>query len=582
MSVSCQALACTMTGDGSSDPEGLLSSYSWDFGDGATSSQADPTHTYANAGTYQVTLKVTDAGGLSDSKTQTVEVGSQAPGVAFVGSNAAAGNAASLSVNVPAAAAADNGLVLISTVASTTVTATPPAGWTQVGKTTSGGTTSTVWQRVATAGDPGSSAKVTYSAIAKATLSVYAYSGTSTTTPVLGLQGAGETVSRAAHTTPTVPITDNRTWALSYWADNSSATTTWNLPGSVTSRSTACGTGGGHICAVGADSNGPVSGNQYGGLTATADSTSAKAVTWTVLLAGAAASNQPPTARMSVSCQALACSMTGDTSSDPEGPLASYAWDFGDGGTSSQADPNHTYAAAGTYQVSLKVTDSGGVSDIATKSVTVTAAGITFVGSGQAVGNAANLSVTVPSAISGGDAMILVTTVASDVVTATAPAGWTQVGQTTSAKTTSTMWQRVAVGGDAGSSVKVTYSAIAKATVSLLAYHGTSTTTPVLAFQGAGETVSQAAHTTPTVAVSDPQALAVSYWADNGSATTSWNLPSGVTSRSTVCGTGGGHICAVAADSNGPVSGSQYGGLTATADSVGSKAVMWTVILKSS
>jgi PKD repeat protein len=422
--------------------------------------------------------------------------------------------------------------------------------------------------------------KVTLSAIAKASVSVVAYSGTSTTTPVLGIQGAGESVSRAAHTTPTVPVTDNKTWAISYWADNTSATTGWTLPGSVTSRGGACGTGGGHICAAVADSNSAVPGNQYGGLTATADSATAKAVMWTVLLAGATSSNEPPTARLSTNCANLVCSMTGDTSSDPEGPIASYLWDFGDGGSSTQANPNHTYAAAGTYQVSLKVTDGNGVSDTATKSLTVSAAGITFVGSSSSQVNGTNLSVTVPSGISGGDGMILVTTVASDVVTATAPAGWTQVGQTTSSKTTSTVWKRVAVGGDAGSSVKVTYSAIAKGTLSLFAYDGTSTTDPVLAFQGAGETVSRAGHTTPTVNVSDGSAWALSYWADNTSATTGWTLPGDVTSRSTVCGTGGGHVCTVAADSNGPVSANQYGGLTATADSATGKAVMWTVILK--
>ncbi len=582
MSVDCQDLVCTMTGDGSSDPEGLLSSYQWDFGDGDTSTQADPNHTFATAGTYTVSLKVTDAGGLSDTMTQTIHAGSTGPAVAFVGSNAVQGNATSLSVTVPSGVSTDNGLVLVSTVASATATATAPAGWTQVGQTTSGGTTSTVWQRVAVGGDAGSSVKVTYSAIAKSTVSVFAYSGTSATTPVLGLQGAGETVNRAAHTTPTLPISDNRTWALSYWADNSSLTTTWTLPGGVTSRSTACGTGGGHICAVAADSNGPVTGNQYGGLTATADSAGAKAVMWTVLLASASASNQPPTARLSVNCQALACSMTGDTSSDPEGPVASYLWDFGDGATSTQANPNHTYAAAGSYPVSLKVTDAGGVSDTATQTIQVSAAGIGYVGSDAAQGNATSLSVTIPSGISGGDGLVLVTTVASATVTATAPAGWTQVGQTTSGGTTSTVWQRVAVGGDAGSSVKVTNSALAKTTVSLFAYTGTSATGPVLAAQGAGETVSRAGHTTPTVAVSDNRAWALSYWADNSSATTTWNLPGSVTSRSTVCGTGGGHICAAAADSNGPVSGSQYGGLTATADSTGAKAVMWTILLSAS
>jgi hypothetical protein len=144
------------------------------------------------------------------------------------------------------------------------------------------------------------------------------------------------------------------------------------------------------------------------------------------------------------------------------------------------------------------------------------------------------------------------------------------------------VWQRVAAGGDASASVRVTYSALAKATLSLFAYTGTSATSPVLSLQGAGETVSQVGHTTPTVPVSDNRAWALSYWADNSSTTTAWNLPAGVTSRSTVCGTGGGHICTAAADSNGPVSGSQYGGLTATTGAAGAKAVMWTLILKPS
>lgn len=52
----------------------------------------------------------------------------------------------------------------------------------------------------------------------------------------------------------------------------------------------------------------------------------------------------------------------------------SYAWDFGDGGTSTVANPSHTFAAAGNYTVILGVTNSDGDSDETSKSVTVLAA----------------------------------------------------------------------------------------------------------------------------------------------------------------------------------------------------------------
>ena len=64
--------------DQSTDDKGITS-HSWNFGDGSTSGQANPVHTYANNGTYQVTLTVTDAEGLSDSVSNSVTIGSEPP-----------------------------------------------------------------------------------------------------------------------------------------------------------------------------------------------------------------------------------------------------------------------------------------------------------------------------------------------------------------------------------------------------------------------------------------------------------------------------------------------------------------------
>lgn len=57
---------------------------------------------------------------------------------------------------------------------------------------------------------------------------------------------------------------------------------------------------------------------------------------------------------------AVAFSSAGSTDSD--GSIAAYAWDFGDGSGSNAANPSHTYTAAGTYIVTLVVTDNDGAS----------------------------------------------------------------------------------------------------------------------------------------------------------------------------------------------------------------------------
>ena len=82
------------------------------------------------------------------------------------------------------------------------------------------------------------------------------------------------------------------------------------------------------------------------------------------------APNQAPKAAFTSSAKALVASFDGSGSSDADGTIASYAWDFGDGATGTGAKPDHTYATAGDYTVALTVTDNDGATDTVTKTVT--------------------------------------------------------------------------------------------------------------------------------------------------------------------------------------------------------------------
>jgi PKD repeat protein len=79
--------------------------------------------------------------------------------------------------------------------------------------------------------------------------------------------------------------------------------------------------------------------------------------------------NVAPTAGFTVSCTDLTCTFTDGSFG---GSVASYAWDFGDGETSTEANPVHGYAAAGLYTVALTVANDLGMTGTVSRVVTVT------------------------------------------------------------------------------------------------------------------------------------------------------------------------------------------------------------------
>lgn len=87
--------------------------------------------------------------------------------------------------------------------------------------------------------------------------------------------------------------------------------------------------------------------------------------------------NLPPVAVFTytpVAGNPLAVQFSGASSTDPDGTIASYLWTFGDGQSGTGSNPSHTYASAGTYAISLTVTDNQGATATVLGSVTVSAA----------------------------------------------------------------------------------------------------------------------------------------------------------------------------------------------------------------
>ena len=88
LAFSCTGLVCSLDASGSSDPDGAIAAYRWDFGDGTFSTSPNATKVYATPGTRDVTLTLTDnrAGVATEVRAITVANSNVAPTASFTGS----------------------------------------------------------------------------------------------------------------------------------------------------------------------------------------------------------------------------------------------------------------------------------------------------------------------------------------------------------------------------------------------------------------------------------------------------------------------------------------------------------------
>ncbi|MET0838371.1 MAG: PKD domain-containing protein, partial [Marmoricola sp.] len=377
--VTCDQLACTFSGAGSTDPENGPLTYDWNFGDGsAHGSGASATHTYADAGDRTITLTVTDNRGATNAITKTASPTSEADTIRFVASSNNNGNRTNHSIAVPAGTQVGDTLLLFFAGNSTGPVYAGPTGWTQVLTQNGSSSVGKLFSRTATAADVGATVTVTSRTAAGATYYVRsdttlaAYRGTG----ALGASAiTAQNVASTVHQTPTVNAPNGTNWLVSFWTDKSSATTGWTPPAGQTQRSEGTATGSSHMSSLLTDSNTRVNSGAQGGLNATADS-SAQGLTMSLLLtpAGPPPPNQDPVANATmVGCTDLTCSFDGAMSTDPEGSALTYDWDWGDGtahGTT--ATPSHAFSSGGNKTVTLTVSDPQGATGVDTVTATPT------------------------------------------------------------------------------------------------------------------------------------------------------------------------------------------------------------------
>jgi PKD repeat protein len=306
----CTGVVTTFTSTSTLQSGGSVSTYAWDFGDGGTASTANPTHSFAATGTFNVQLTVTTATGCTDNVTTPVTV-QQLPVADFTANTVCSGNATSFtnaSTGGPLTYAWDFGDSNSDNVQNPQHTYTTGGNYNATLIVTNGGNCHDTIQKPVT---------VNQGALAAFQVSTVCYPGTTT----FFNSSTGSIV--------------NYGWSF----------------------------GDGQVSSAAAPAHNYAAGNYTAILIVATANGCADTATQPVVV------NPSPTADFNV---AAVCEGTASTFTDASaGNGLTYDWDFGDGGTDATQNPSHLYATTGTYNATLIVTNSVSCADTIQKQAMV-------------------------------------------------------------------------------------------------------------------------------------------------------------------------------------------------------------------
>ncbi|MDW8309611.1 MAG: PKD domain-containing protein, partial [Verrucomicrobiales bacterium] len=322
---------------GSTDPDGAVIGYFWEFSDGTSSTLPNPVRTFSAPGNYLVKLTVTD--NLGATATQALMIQAAAPNQ----------NPVAIARAVPQSGPPPLNVTLYAD------SSYDPDGVIGNIEWLFSDDGSTYW---------GATAYHTFQTAGQhiVTLRVHdGRGGVGTTNILINVGGPNLRPVAVVSATPTngpAPL-----WVEFRGSDS------YDRDGNIVSYAWTFGDGGT------ANYANPVyaylTPGQYTARLVVTDNAGGKGTNSVVITVGA--SNRPPVAVVSANptrgAAPLTVNFSSAGSSDPDGSIVAYAWSFGDGGTSTAPNPVYTYANRGTFTARLTVTDNRGAT--ASNAVTI-------------------------------------------------------------------------------------------------------------------------------------------------------------------------------------------------------------------